>query len=864
MERLNLFLIVGLAALMPTAGFGQAKTKPKEPPLRTLAAEIQAMKWDATKSGGLLALDVSGTQTRSTESGLAAFDRKKMVVGGLTAIAPINMVLIDDRLDQPPNLYDGLPAEAKALYLLSTLTPEQLKAATGRGIGLSDLAGEQRRVFQSLLPKPFKYESSRVNEDGIMSYPTDKKSLSESDAAKVRVRFSRGLQFQMDLRDQPRSMTFHDTNEEYGQPGDTVYTRDDEDDFDRGDSFGIQRKIVSENKVKPSALKYEDKSLDSPVSLPASIPLAKLVQQAGNAAGLEIHCDMRVGDLIVSSIGAKARAGDLLKAAALMVTGTYRKVGDIYILTSDLAGMGSRKLALSIFENELRNSVYDKQDEWRRQIGKTGVAARVPFDKTDPLAPNDAVLKRLEQTDVTYSPGRSPSQEMTPALRGFLNRVNKRYSSQPVITDNVGVQSYLQFGFVLPNGQTLHPERVSLGIAPSFNPPVFPPRGSPPASKLGTMPAEGTPFPLIVAVTTPSAAEKVISDASSFGFRQVWVKTRRKGAIEAAVKAAKPLGIIVRLVVEPWEVSDETPAADPDRTLFGETGAAAMARIANSAEWKRNRRFDQSDPIELKDLVTPSEPNLASRWNAFAALAQTPGVAGVVMVGTEPTGYEPAVSRSNYGTYTRTMASLAIFGYSLGQRTAFIRARNLDPIDIAWAGWMGMSDTRQPFFLDDAQRGGSSVYDGSDNPHAGMDEAMATWAEFRAKANEAAIINLVKSFGDVPILIEVRKGTQNFPPITNSSLAPLTAGAPLPTLPPDTAYVKDITPGSYSLMQIPKTWPVDTDDQRASMMGYMFANLSQIGKQPNNRAIAIAFDATRIPSEKLGSILGHWLLPVKN
>lgn len=863
MKRWNLLPFFCLAALAPTVGFGQTKAKPKQAPPRTLAAEIQAMKWDAAKSGALLALDAANVQTRSTDGGLATFGRKKVVMGEVTAIAPINMVLINDRLDEPPNLYDGLPADAKALYLLSTLTPEQLKAATTRGIGMSDLAGEQRSVLQSLLPKPFKYESARVDDDGIMSDPIDKKTLSESDSAKVRVRFTRALQFQMDLRDMPRSMTFHDTNEEYGRPGDTVYTRDDRDDFDRGDSFGIQRKVIQDNKLKPSALKYDDKSLDNPVTLSPSVPLAKLVQQAGNAAGLEIHCDLRIGDLVVTSIGSKARVGDILKAAALMVTGAYRKVGDVYILTSDLVGMGTRKLALSIFENELRNSVYDKQEEWRKQIGKTGIAARVPFDKSDPLAPNDGLLKRLEQSDATYQPGRISAQEMTPAIRGFLNRVNKRYSSQPVDTQNVGVQSYIQFGYVLPNGQPLHAERISLGIAPSFNPPAYPPRGGNfPTPKMGTMPAEGTPFPLMVSVTTPSAAEQAISDASTFGFREVWVKTRRKGAIEAAAKAAKSLGLAIRLVIEPWEVSDEEAPADPDRTLLGDTAAAAMIRIANSAEWKRNQRFYQGDPLDLKETVTPYTPNLAGRWTALADLAKTPGVSGVVMLGTEPGGYEPAVSRSTYGSYTKTMASLALFGYSISQRTAFIRAKQLDPIDIAWQGWMGMSDTRQPFFLDDAQRGGSSVYDGNDNPHAGMDEAMATWAQFRFKANEAAMIDLVKKIGDVPILMEMRKGTQNYPAIINSSLVPLTPGAALPTLPVDTAYIKEITPGSYSLIQLPKTWPLDPADQRAAQMVYMFANISQMDKAAG-REFLITFDATRIPSEKLATMLAHWLDPVK-
>ena len=71
-----------------------------------MSAIIDALPWDAAKDGPLVApvpLRIAAGET------LDDLDRRKAVVGGLTAIVPKTMATVNSRFVNPPNMYEGMP-----------------------------------------------------------------------------------------------------------------------------------------------------------------------------------------------------------------------------------------------------------------------------------------------------------------------------------------------------------------------------------------------------------------------------------------------------------------------------------------------------------------------------------------------------------------------------------------------------------------------------------------------------------------------------------------------------------------------------------------------------------------------------------
>src|SRR5579863_509737 len=125
-----------LLVLLPLAAFlfGQQKAPPPHP--RNLADYMSTHPWDAEKNGPLVVLEPDKVKSKVATDDLAAFDRKLVAVGHLHAYVPRTMVVIDDSLTQPPNLYEGLPPDAKMLYLLRSLSDDQLGKLSNSSLGL--------------------------------------------------------------------------------------------------------------------------------------------------------------------------------------------------------------------------------------------------------------------------------------------------------------------------------------------------------------------------------------------------------------------------------------------------------------------------------------------------------------------------------------------------------------------------------------------------------------------------------------------------------------------------------------------------------------------------------------------------------
>jgi hypothetical protein len=343
--------------LMALAAFSSAQTG------RTLTDYLAT-----SKTTPMFAVEPDRVKATGAGTSLSDFHRKKVALGELTAIVPEKMVVIDDSFQQPPNLYDGLDRNSKILYLLTTLNGGQWDLVTKGGIGYGDLDDAQKKVFISLLPKPFDWHSYPVDHDGLEGQKKGGGELSDNELPNVKLYVRRQMAFRVKLANNQGESEFRESNLG-GEPGTTAFARDM--DVSKADSFGVLVRQNLDNELKPSDMDYTASGLKKFTQLPAKTTVRELLEQIRAVSGYEIHADIRVADRAIWLTGDKARIVNVLKALALAVTGTYRQVGSAYVLTSDLIGLGSRKLRFGIWTNDLRDRQYKLQDDWKKRLSRT-------------------------------------------------------------------------------------------------------------------------------------------------------------------------------------------------------------------------------------------------------------------------------------------------------------------------------------------------------------------------------------------------------------------------------------------------------------------------------------------------------------
>ncbi|MGV3617856.1 MAG: hypothetical protein ACO1SV_21230 [Fimbriimonas sp.] len=823
------FAVVGLFVVPGAVALGQTR--------KALAEALPSLQWDAAKSGPLLVIDAARVRSKSEKTDLADFARQSVKVGDLTAIVPTEMVTIDDSFRDSGSLTDGLPAEAKVLYLLQTLSPPQWKLATGKGIGLADLQGEQKAVMESLLPNRLAWSTYRVKEDGMDTEPVGKGEVPSDKLHAVRLRVVRDLSLEVGLATR-EAYTVHRTDHYRGKPGDLILTRDDQ--FEEGNhNFGIAPRQTVRNALKPAHLPYTDAAYDGFVDLAPSITVKEALAAIGRTTGTEIYADLRVADLKITLIGQKVRTRDLLKAIALGVTGTYRRVGSAYVLTSDLMGLGARKLRFALWWEDMMQRNYRLRQEWQKKIGDRIDAAA--FDKSSPFAPNAAMRAHLDVQDENPNRDYLPIHEATPFLRDYLIDLEKQYRNQPLDKSRVRLESSFRFGFVLPDGRPLRFESQSLGDRNAFETRPLRDTIERPKAELPVVLAEGdAPARLAVRAENAALARSAVELASSRGFRELWLETNSQATLDAAIEAGAKRSMPVRLMIRPWSAR----TSDPDRTVLGDAGPQIVARLEGLDVWKMVLRNTPGSSLVDYERVAPTDPTLPAAWAAFAKLAASPGLAGVVVSDLLTRGYEGAV-RGTRGLSPGISASRQ-FGYSVGQRLAFLRRHGMDPIDIVVEDLTAGPDLRQPFFLDDELRGTPTTYDGRDVPHPGVAKARRQWVEFRGKAAEDAISSLLNDLAkSTKVMVNVIDPGRHPLPFGEEVLVAWQPG----TKPPTMETLQEASPSDSERPGVLAALPADPQDPRAANLAWIFK-----GNRVNP-----TIDLRAVPSGTWSTLLDRWI-----
>jgi len=735
-------------------------------------------------------------------NGLAAFNRKAVQVGSLRAVVPATIAAFDDDLAQPPDLYDGLPREAKLLYLLTTLTPAQIRRAASPGLTIDDLEGESRKVFASLLPKPLRWRAVRVAAEGLSS--ADEGTVEGDDLRKVRVQVVRKLDLGLiDPNDPNSSETLPTSLYARFTPGtDLERVRRGDDDQKSDAAFGAAIRRTAENRPKRGAL--DTRRFAAPVAVGPKATIGSILAAVGRGGGTEILADAAVRDLPVLYGAGTANGGDLLDALALAVGGTYRRVGSAYLLTSDTLGRGARQLLVNAWEEGVRGGIERRQEAWREALKTRGALSGLGYAADDPAAPDERMRGGMAAHPNVWRASTLPIGALTPNLRAFVAAFAKADPSRGIRPDAVTVGSSFTYRFVLPDGRRLEPEYGGLGDAAGFD------REAPPFEfpglKEGSAPfdreRENPDGPILFRADAAPEASAAAALARSYGFREIWLETQSPEALAPALAS----GLAVRLVLRPWAWRSAVPPGGADRTILGDRAVDFERRLKRSAQTMDYLGRPLFPRRVIEETIAPDAPEWPAHVARLAKLARTPGLKGVVLVETAPPGYDGPRPDGFPSTFPPRRVAATAFGYTEGQRLAHLRREGVDPIDLGWSALMGSVDLRPSFFPDPNLQARSSP-GVSPELFARAKTTLPRWDEARRKTNVAALRRLLDALPrEVSTEVEVPHPYDPSNPLPTTVFTPWGGAGPLPSggLPENAPYRQTMPLGSTSPDVVPQ------------------------------------------------------------
>ena len=418
--------------------------------------------YDAAQSGPLLvvspaqffspavALPLGGKPASLLRISEALGGQRRIVrIGGITALVPKLMTVINTHPGKA-NAFAGLKAGETVKLLLATLTPAQWDLVGGAGgLGASDLTEDQRTLWESLMPEQMLIQKSSAvpgEKPGSWVF-SDSTQIPVANPSAVRLRinkktnwmFSKSGQDDYSYGGSPPEGTPEGRKTDYMllsvaalPDGGTRISGGLEPKTSRDPNqvYGVALLADAPNRLKAGAVDFASPTLDPRISLAfaprpvapsaASDPQAELARQASAlptvgdlfsrvtaATGFVFVADRRVRDQPVFVAGAGARAGDVLQALALSLTGAFRKIGTdaytgagakpFYLLTADTAGVGAEVARLAEWAEDAESTKRRVMDASHAAAAKNDPLSHLHFAPGDPYAPTDAQARRAEE-----------------------------------------------------------------------------------------------------------------------------------------------------------------------------------------------------------------------------------------------------------------------------------------------------------------------------------------------------------------------------------------------------------------------------------------------------------------------------------
>jgi hypothetical protein len=659
-------------------------------------------------------------------------------VGRVTTLVPKHMLVLNSKPGKP-DPYAGLSANDRLRLLLPLLEPAQLRKLFGTtGLGINDLNPKQRPLFESILPASGSRITKNVDiydEDGNWDRKSEETVLTSEQVAAIRLRFAPRLNWWFTAQNGAAQYNLA-AWESQSAPG-TTHTRYDwsgagvmpsNSTSESTNVFGVSLRQIVPERLKPGQLPWDWEVLNRTISLEGAQTLGDIIERVRKTTGAQIFADRRYAVRAVAFRGTQANVRDLLKALCHSVNGAFRRVGDIFVLTDDIEGLGTRHTRIWRWYEEAVREANAIDAAAEAAIGKQDLAQYLDWSgsnpATDPYAPDDklrqAMLAHRERNRKWKSGEGTPPEEaktnprqytfwakvneLPPAMRSLVqSQIEKRQETiqqAGISTDRINVTVQTNLVMVVPGvgevpaaGFYSPIDRVSYMLGE----PEFPPSATSATTPEPVTANRNVPRRvLIVAPKTDEEARTLVRHATAKGFTALWVEVPADGEaiVKAALQTGKEAGIDIGVVVQVLRQKGANPQT-VERNILGET-PSEFARFAlrSLPGGQHDHRFHHhyldkwfSDPLRTRrsgdwQSIKSSETRKQT-LESVLKIASLPGLTALVLRDYAPDGYRDFVdifaSQETIGLWRPGDD----YGYTVAMRREFIQRYGADPIDLS-------------------------------------------------------------------------------------------------------------------------------------------------------------------------------------
>ena len=667
----------------------------------------------------------------NTASDLATdFGMTPQTFGNVTAIAPATTFQYNET-PTDPNPFENMDANTLIPIFLGTLDDTQWKSLTGsRGLGLADLSTDlQRSLFLALFPQhQLKIAPNpMVTESGLRKMVEDlQKGISPDDGvtqdltdrlpvARLHLGLSAGFRLPCDsgVPGKPRYVGAGDGIAAGSLPRYHFARSLKQDTGDR--LFGIRVRTRVPNSLKGGDLDWSLPALTKEVTVADAKTVNAVMSRIAAATGLEIMADRLIGKrtFTATTENGTASAGDLLKALAVCVSGTYRRVGSAYVLTDNQIGRAVLRqrwvdvedqvnvLTAAASRDASRNAsrrhsaselpilpgvVAPSPGQIKAEaLGMPGEVHNYPF-KDLPATQQDAVRQSAAQLSATNKV--MPLGEPLPLLPETKITVEV---SPALVVDVPGLEGSLTFSEVDLSGYLQPSMTAQVDTGTPASPPitVVPKPREPLTTLVQPMPHRT----VLAQPRTLAEVDTLIASMHTLGLNELWLDVFSDGKVRTALlgehessipdilgealKVGAAAGIHVVPTLDLWLWGKDAPDAVRDRNMYGEDSIDADSRRMRISG-ERNGETEAGapqPPIPGRVSVSPTSPAVSSRLKSLIkTLVATPGIDAMIWRETDPAGYRVRD--------TGNTATIDDLGYTDDLRAGFLAQSLMDPIDI--------------------------------------------------------------------------------------------------------------------------------------------------------------------------------------
>ncbi|GAB4457540.1 MAG: hypothetical protein OHK0029_17500 [Armatimonadaceae bacterium] len=634
------------------------------------------------------------------------FDHRVVPVGTLTVFAPAKMVVLHVPRGKP-DIYADMSPQDLFKMLIASLTPAQWqRLGSTSGLGAGDLNRRQQEIFQSAISAQSHLQ--KWTGRGAEYPQSEQIPLTPAQKAGLRLRIQRKLDWEFRYGSNgTASIGIGFGNLGVGESRfQMVSLHDTHQDSSKTVALGAVIRETVASRAKNGHLAYDWSALDVRVSLTGAKTIGEIIERVRTATRVELYADRRYAAMPVYVRGDLARAGDILRALAYGVTGTYRRLGNAFLLTDDVEGVGTRQAKIALWLNQGVAELTALAEEQTKTFRSASVRDLIPWAADDPMAPNKAVQEKLDEfhrtrnqplTEEEKRRGRRtlniPVSELSPAaqqlVRQQVDSWNRGQSADPdrqeLDSSAVLLKARSQLMFLVPGVGAAEVENLNFG---AYNQDLFLDGPVPVPPALASFP-ETVPLrtddrqrTLIVRVATSEEATQAVSRAHEKGFTRLWLAAEgiSPEVVSAGVAAGQKAGVAVGAVVRVLrDGSRRSPLSD--RTLLGETYSEYIQRRLTPSASTDNRQWLSEE--QHGDWLRCDSPAAArAALERIKAIATIPGLSEITLRDMVPQGYQGTPEL--YGMRTPMAAGdLPFLGYTEEMRLAFLRKNSLDPIDLS-------------------------------------------------------------------------------------------------------------------------------------------------------------------------------------